>query len=148
MESWRLLSAAFHERDAFEAVRSEVHTEVREGGRRFSDRQRELISWQQVDFVPTFAGIVGGCGGIHFIRKFGFWAKSHRLMVLLPAIPCYVLPYQAMYYFREARYLTEMMREDKSSKYSRYLRRVFEDAAPRDSAVLEELEAGAEIGDN
>eukprot|EP00928_Gymnodinium_smaydae_P037735 TRINITY_DN26155_c0_g1_i1.p1 TRINITY_DN26155_c0_g1~~TRINITY_DN26155_c0_g1_i1.p1 ORF type:complete len:166 (+),score=41.49 TRINITY_DN26155_c0_g1_i1:51-500(+) len=142
---WQLATTAFREREAFQAVRQELHEEVVAGGKRLSERQRELVGWQQVDFVPTFAGIGGGCAGIMLLRRLGVMATSHKLAILLPALPFYVFPYQATYYVRDARYLIEMMRETETAKFARRLRRVYEESAPPNSAVLEELDSGAEI---
>mmetsp|Transcript_87271 Transcript_87271/g.244939 ORF Transcript_87271/g.244939 Transcript_87271/m.244939 type:complete len:151 (-) Transcript_87271:140-592(-) len=145
---WQLARVSVLERGAFAAVRREVYDEIQDGGRRFSERQRDLVGWQQVDFVPTFAGIAGGCGSIAAFRKLGFMGKSARIMILLPAIPFYVLPYQAVHHMRESRYLVEMMREDKTSKFARRLRNIYADAAPANSTVLDELDSGAEITDS
>mmetsp|Transcript_46235 Transcript_46235/g.93281 ORF Transcript_46235/g.93281 Transcript_46235/m.93281 type:complete len:153 (-) Transcript_46235:175-633(-) len=143
-----LARATVREQEALAEVRREVHEEIRNGGKRLSERQNELTGWQQRDLVPAITGIVGGCGGIAAFRKFGFMAKSKKWMILLPALPCYILPYQLFYHVRETEYLVEMMREDRSGKFSRKLRSVFEKAsAARSSAVLEELDCGSDIED-
>jgi len=143
---WWHISAAVRERESLDEVRREVHDEIGNGGKRFSERQRELTDWQQRDFVPTLTGIAGGCGGIAALRWFGVMAKSSRWMIVLPALPFYIVPYQFMFHAREAEYLVSMMREDKSSKFAKRLRSTFEASCKgRDSAVLEEIEAGSEI---
>mmetsp|Transcript_24449 Transcript_24449/g.42787 ORF Transcript_24449/g.42787 Transcript_24449/m.42787 type:complete len:150 (-) Transcript_24449:15-464(-) len=138
---------AFFDRAALNICRSEVHEEIRAGGKRLSKRQLELTDLQQRDFVPTLVGIFGGCAGISVFRKVGFFSKYHRLAIILPSLPCYVLPYQATFHVREAVYLVEMMREDKSNKFARSLRKKFEANADKNSVLLEELEAGSEIAD-
>mmetsp|Transcript_15006 Transcript_15006/g.43021 ORF Transcript_15006/g.43021 Transcript_15006/m.43021 type:complete len:148 (+) Transcript_15006:69-512(+) len=141
-----LARATIRERDALTEVRQELHEEIRNGGKLLSERQRELTGWQQQDLVPAMAGIVGGCGGIAAFRKLGFLAKSKKVLILLPALPCYILPYQFLYHVRETEYLVEMMREDRSSKFARNLRSTFEKVNPLgESAVLEELDCGSDI---
>mmetsp|Transcript_65123 Transcript_65123/g.187175 ORF Transcript_65123/g.187175 Transcript_65123/m.187175 type:complete len:149 (-) Transcript_65123:62-508(-) len=138
--------AAVQERAAIHEVRSEVHDEIGTGGKRFSARQRELVDWQQRDFVPAIGGIVGGCSSIALMRRLGVMAKSPRFMIVVPALPFYIVPYQVFYYAREAEFLVEMMREDKSSKFAQKLRASFEaGCSKKASAVMEELEAGSEI---
>mmetsp|Transcript_2996 Transcript_2996/g.7660 ORF Transcript_2996/g.7660 Transcript_2996/m.7660 type:complete len:148 (+) Transcript_2996:54-497(+) len=137
--------AAVVDRHAFEEVRMEVEEEVREGGRRFSVRQRELTEWAQTDFVPTMGGIAGGCTGIELMRRLGFMSSYHRLFLLLPAIPFYIWPYQVLYYTREARYLVEMMREEKSCQFARRLQKIFQASASKGSKILDDLDHGAEI---
>mmetsp|Transcript_111937 Transcript_111937/g.176305 ORF Transcript_111937/g.176305 Transcript_111937/m.176305 type:complete len:151 (-) Transcript_111937:99-551(-) len=148
MDSFRMYAvAAVQDREAFSEVREEVHREIQAGGKRFSERQLQLTDHQQRDFVPTFAGLAGGCSSIAAFRRIGFFSKYPRIMILIPAIPFYIFPYQAFYYTREAQYLVQMMREDKSSKFAKRLRSKFEDVASSDSSILEELQAGSEIED-
>uniref|UniRef100_A0A7S1FH49 Uncharacterized protein n=1 Tax=Noctiluca scintillans TaxID=2966 RepID=A0A7S1FH49_NOCSC len=146
MEStWSIVSAAFSDRDAFTEVRNEVEAEIGNGGNRLSQRQMELIRQAQIDAVPTLVGTAGGCGGIWLARTFRFFPRMHRAWAILPAIPCYIVPYQISYYFRDTVFLVEMMREDKSSNFAKRLRRTFEDHARPNSIVLDELDSGAEI---
>merc|ERR1711862_691434 len=121
--------AALRDRVAFQVVSQLVHEEVSVGGKRFSDRQRQLTEEKQVDFMPNFAGLAVGCPSILALRGVGFMKKYPRIMILLPALPFYVVPYQMVYHAREAAYLLEMMREAKSSKFAGRLRKAFESSA-------------------
>eukprot|EP00929_Paragymnodinium_shiwhaense_P045340 TRINITY_DN23176_c0_g1_i2.p1 TRINITY_DN23176_c0_g1~~TRINITY_DN23176_c0_g1_i2.p1 ORF type:complete len:175 (+),score=16.05 TRINITY_DN23176_c0_g1_i2:81-527(+) len=139
--------AVLQERDAFEAVRQEIYDEIRDGGKKLSERQKEITEWQQVDFVPTLLGIAGWVLCIKMCRRTGFLSppKHNMFMAGLPAIPCYVVPFQTLYYYREARYMVEMMREDKTSRFATKLRKIYQENAPNRSVILEDLESGAEI---
>eukprot|EP00747_Dinoflagellata_sp_TGD_P178659 gnl/TRDRNA2_/TRDRNA2_28004_c0_seq1.p1 gnl/TRDRNA2_/TRDRNA2_28004_c0~~gnl/TRDRNA2_/TRDRNA2_28004_c0_seq1.p1 ORF type:complete len:151 (-),score=29.85 gnl/TRDRNA2_/TRDRNA2_28004_c0_seq1:61-513(-) len=145
--AWTLAQAVVTDREAFAEVRAQVHTEIINGGKNLSKRQRTLTEQQQVDFVPTIAGILCGLAGISVFRSIGLFRKSNRLLILLPAIPCYVVPYQAVYHYREAVFLMEMMREDQSCKLAKRLRASFEAKAAKNSVIVDELEAGSEIPD-
>eukprot|EP00931_Biecheleriopsis_adriatica_P124216 TRINITY_DN99325_c0_g1_i1.p2 TRINITY_DN99325_c0_g1~~TRINITY_DN99325_c0_g1_i1.p2 ORF type:complete len:151 (+),score=28.68 TRINITY_DN99325_c0_g1_i1:45-497(+) len=142
-----ILKSTVQEQEPLAVVRQEVHAEIVEGGKAFSERQQELTRWQQADFAPTILGLIGGCGAITLCRRYGFLKKGPRLMVLIPAFPCYIIPYQVSFHVRETEYLIEMMREDRQ-KFARRLRKKFEVACAssnRPSAILEDLESGAEI---
>ncbi|OLQ10977.1 Phosphatidylinositol 4-phosphate 5-kinase 9 [Symbiodinium microadriaticum] len=71
-----LFNAAVSERDALVAVRDEVHAEIRQGGKAFTARQRELTSWQQSDIVPNALGLFFGCGAIILCRRLGYLSKA------------------------------------------------------------------------
>eukprot|EP00933_Yihiella_yeosuensis_P056712 TRINITY_DN56115_c0_g1_i1.p1 TRINITY_DN56115_c0_g1~~TRINITY_DN56115_c0_g1_i1.p1 ORF type:complete len:176 (+),score=31.66 TRINITY_DN56115_c0_g1_i1:71-529(+) len=144
-----LFSAALREQEALAVVRKEVHAEIENEGKKMSERQRQVTSWQQVDFVPNICGLVSGLASIALFRKAGFMSKGNRFLVLLPAAPCYLFPHQLTYHVRETEYLVEMMRED--NKFGRKLRASFEAANSghnRPSAILEELESGSDIPDD
>eukprot|EP00439_Symbiodinium_sp_Y106_P038303 s4108_g4.t1 len=72
-----------------------------------------------------------------------------RLVVLAPALPCFMLPYQVAFHIRETEYLIEMMREDRP-KFAKRLRTKFEVASggKGGSAILEELESGYDIDES
>ncbi|CAJ1403006.1 unnamed protein product [Effrenium voratum] len=141
---WWLAQVAVREQEGLREVRKEVHAEIEQGGKAFSERQRELTSWQQGDVVPTLLGLFFGCSCIMLCRRLAFFGKAPRPLVLVPAVPCYLVPYQVSYHVREAEYLIEMMREDKQ-KFAKRLRAKFQVASGDGSAVLDDLESGYDI---
>mmetsp|Transcript_58819 Transcript_58819/g.108644 ORF Transcript_58819/g.108644 Transcript_58819/m.108644 type:complete len:147 (+) Transcript_58819:35-475(+) len=138
--------AAVTDLHAFKEVRVEVEDELKMGGNRLSERQRELTDRRGTDIVPIIGGTIGGCAGVELVRRMGILAKYNRLFLLAPAVPAYIWPYQVLFYAREAQYLVEMMREEKTNKFARRLRKIFEASASQGSTVLEDL-AGDDIED-
>ncbi|CAK0897760.1 unnamed protein product [Prorocentrum cordatum] len=138
---WWLATATVRERDALDAVRQSI-LDIEDGGTLFTERQKDLTKWQQSDMSPAFSGLVGGCASIAVFRRLGLFTRGPKMMIILPAMPFYVLPYQ----FSAVADLVEMMREEKNGRFARQLQKTFRAAsAVADSAVLDDIEGGKQL---